>query len=462
MAKHIHQEEYLVLAGVTHKSALVTWGAMHLKAKENGGRYEVMDDDAVEKFNPPRRGQIGLRSSRYAVRSARVGITRAGAGHTEWVDADPARNHAWITGLEPNTAYDYVLEVDGEPWAAETLDWDPLQKWHRGKRYVNRFLTMPDPKADAPAEVTFAVLGDYGVGIDKSPEQSAVAKQLTEAVEKGGTDGRPVVRFVVTTGDNVYAHRFLVFGSAQGDEDDDWFYPFYQPYRYILNRVQFFPCVGNHDVQGVPWEGGEDDREQLNDNFYLEPRLAGEPKAGRASADPRDSFAGGLFYKLDVCPYLELVCLDSTDRSGVSYVSHAAHAGFMKETFSAASTPGRWKIPFFHHPVFCKGPMHGDAEALRHLTGLFQRATVKLVLAGHEHNYQHVEHERIHYLVTGGAAKLRKDPPTQGFKKSRQEATLVDSAVAHHFLLVTVKPDTIQVRVIGVDGTDVAQPVVIA
>ena len=64
--------------------------------------------------------------------------------------------------------------------------------------------------------------------------------------------------------------------------------------------------------------------------------------------------------------------------------------------------------------------------------------------------------------MTGGAAKLRNDPPTQGFKESSPAATLVDSAVAHHFLLVTVKPDTIQVRAIGVDGTDVAQPVVIA
>ena len=87
-----------------------------------------------------------------------------------------------------------------------------------------------------------------------------------------------------------------------------------------------FPPSETTTRRRVPWEGDKDDRQQVNDNFYLEPRLAGEPKAGRASADPRDSFAGGLFYKLDVCAYLELVCLDSTDRGGVSYVSHAAHA----------------------------------------------------------------------------------------------------------------------------------------
>jgi hypothetical protein len=133
----------------------------------------------------------------------------------------------------------------------------------------------------------------------------------------------------------------------------------------------------------------------------------------------------------------------------------------MKETFPASTTPGRWTIPFSHHPVLCKGPMHGDARALGYLAGLFQAAGVKVVLAGHEHNDQHVEHERIHYLVTGGAAKLRDKPPTQGFQKSRPEAALVDSAVAYHYLLVTVRPDTVQVRAIGVDGREVAKPVVI-
>ena len=32
-----------------------------------------------------------------------------------------------------------------------------------------------------------------------------------------------------------------------GDEDDDWFFTFYQPYRYLLNRIPVYPCIGNHD-----------------------------------------------------------------------------------------------------------------------------------------------------------------------------------------------------------------------
>ena len=52
-----------------------------------------------------------------------------------------------------------------------------------------------------------------------------------------------LVRLIVTTGDNICAGR-RILGlpvGAQGDEDDDWFFTFFQPYRYMLNRVPGVP-----------------------------------------------------------------------------------------------------------------------------------------------------------------------------------------------------------------------------
>src|SRR5262245_14321135 len=56
------------------------------------------------------------------------------------------------------------------------------------------------------------------------------------------------VRMIVTTGDNIYAgHRLLGLPiGGSGDEDDDWFFTFSQPYRYMLNRIPV-SCIGNHD-----------------------------------------------------------------------------------------------------------------------------------------------------------------------------------------------------------------------
>ena len=97
------------------------------------------------------------------------------------------------------------------------------------------------------ASLTFAVLGDFGTGVRKPsrPEkrQREVAGVLDRAIDERG------VRLIITTGDNIYAGKtFLGLPvGATGDEDDDWFFTFYQPYRYIINRIPVYPSVGNHD-----------------------------------------------------------------------------------------------------------------------------------------------------------------------------------------------------------------------
>ena len=96
---------------------------------------------------------------------------------------------------------------------------------------------------------------------------------------------RDGARLILTTGDNIYAGRTLlgIPVGATGDEDDDWFFTFYQPYRYLLNRIPVHPSVGNHDGNETEVN---DDRDQLMDNFFLHERLVGEEAAGRASIGP--------------------------------------------------------------------------------------------------------------------------------------------------------------------------------
>ena len=51
-----YREEYLVLDGSTYKSALIAWGAFHLKAKDDGASFKVLEDDAT----PGRKDPTGL------------------------------------------------------------------------------------------------------------------------------------------------------------------------------------------------------------------------------------------------------------------------------------------------------------------------------------------------------------------------------------------------------------------
>ena len=95
--------------------------------------------------------------------------------------------------------------------------------------------------------------------------------------------------------------------------------------------------------------------------------------------------------------------------------------------------PGaRWRIPFSHHPPFCAGPEHTNTTGMvERLVPLFEAAGVRLVLSGHEHNFQHAVVNGIHYVVSGAAGKLRPEPP-RGFEPAGTRAW----AAASHFLLV--------------------------
>jgi hypothetical protein len=81
------------------------------------------------------------------------------------------------------------------------------------------------------------------------------------------------------------------------------------------------------------------------------------------------------------------------------------------------------------------------------LLPLFERAGVRVVLTGHEHNFQHSLHERIDYFVTGAGSKLDRGRPDRF-----GEAHTVSWSNHAHFLLVTVAGSTMTVRVIGEIG----------
>jgi hypothetical protein len=330
------------------------------------------------------------------------------------------RNHVWVGGLAPDTEYRYRVLVDGRPWGeGERHDWsvEAATLVRAGGRYDNRFRTFPDPGTALP--VTFAVLGDFGVGIVDGRldggRQLLIARALERALDAHS------VRLVITTGDNIYLGHQDTAGT--GNEDDEWYSSFYQPYRYVLNRVPFFPTVGNHDAGDSE---NSDDRDQLADNLFLEHRFQPDVEKGSASLGP------GLFYRFRVGANLEFICIDTSIATGMDvehYFDDPAHNRWIKDAL--AQHGARWRIPFSHHPPFCAGPEHENtAGMVERLVPLFEEAGVRLVLSGHEHNFQHAVVDGINYVVSGAAGKLRPEPPRH-FEQAGTRAW----AAAGHFLL---------------------------
>ncbi len=425
-------EPFVHLVDVTDSAALVAWGGFFLE--ERAGGWGVVDDDDL----PDGRragGTIGVRSAPYGEAVVEV-LDEAGAVVASARTRE--RNHVWVEGLEPDTAYRYRVLVDGEPWAeGELWDWDTERATlvSAGGRYDNRFRTFPAPDERVP--VGFAVLGDFGTGIYEQGEAGERQLQLGAALERAATVHD--VRLVLTTGDNIYlGDEDTVAGT--GDEDDDWYPSFYQPYRYLLNRIPFFPTVGNHDTGETE---NSDDRDQLDDNFFLEHRFRPWVEAGRASLDP------GLFYRFGLGGLVEFVCIDTSVAGELDlehYFDNPEHLEWVRETLCRdGGESSRWRIPFSHHPPYCAGPKHPCTHGMvERLVPLFRDAGVRLVLSGHEHNFQYSIVDGIHYVVSGAAGKLRPEAPTD-FEAAGTRAW----ANAGHFLVVEADEERIRVHPVG-------------
>jgi acid phosphatase len=115
----------------------------------------------------------------------------------------------------------------------------------------------------------------------------------------------------------------------------------------------------------------------------------------------------------------------------------------------AAST-ARWKIAAFHHPPYTCGGHEGSVDAQRAWRPLFERFRVRLVLSGHDHNYQRFAPRRgVTYVVDGGGGAgiyaLRACP--------RAYPKRVAARAIHGFLYLEASPGRLSVRAVALDGT---------
>lgn len=207
----------------------------------------------------------------------------------------------------------------------------------------------------AKDSVRFAVLGDTGTG---GSAQYEVAAQLARA--------RSVFpfEFVIMVGDNMYGP----------ERPRDFASKFEVPYKPLLDDgVPFYAALGNHD--------------DPNQRFYEPFNMGGERYYSFRKASQGTD--GVRFF-----------ALDST------YMNEQQLEWLGKQLEASGS---RWKIAFFHHPLYSSGGRHGSEEELRAvLEPLFVKHGVNVVFAGHEHLYERLKPQKgIAYFTAGASAKLR-------------------------------------------------------
>ena len=213
-----------------------------------------------------------------------------------------------------------------------------------------------------PGSVRFAVIGDSGRG-DRA--QYDTAAQMVTWRERFPFD------FVVMLGDNVYDHHTAA----------DYAQRFEKPYKPLLDAgVTFHAAIGNHDDPGqVFYEpfnmGGE--------RYYSFRRLETSLRGGLTGGGVR-------FFVLDS---------RSFDSGQLAWLHQQLR-----------DSGSRWKIVYFHHPLYTSGRYRAAARLLREeVEPILVSGDVDVVLAGHEHFYERVVPQRgIVHFVAGASGALRR------------------------------------------------------
>lgn len=237
--------------------------------------------------------------------------------------------------------------------------------------------------------VKFLVLGDTGTG-DRA--QYEVANQVWQSRQAFPYE------FAIMLGDNIY-------GS---ERPQDFSLKFERPYKALLDaNIPFYAALGNHD--------------DPNQRYYKPFGMGGQRFYTYQKKDVR-------FFVLDS-----------------NYMDKDQQAWLEKELKDANA---KWKIAYFHHPLYSSGATHGSEVDLRAIVEpLFVKYGVNVVFAGHEHFYERLKPQNgIQYFTAGGSAKLREG----NIRKSGMTARGFDTEQS--YMVVEIDGDVLRFQTISRRG----------
>ncbi len=115
--------------------------------------------------------------------------------------------------------------------------------------------------------------------------------------------------------------------------------------------------------------------------------------------------------------------------------------------------PGAWNVPVLHHPPYTCGAYRSDTRRVRPWLRAFRKYGARLVLAGHDHNYQRFETPSGDtYVVAGGGAadlyRLRECLPSFPPQRAAEDRE-------HTFLYLNANSERLRGVALSVSGRQV-------
>lgn len=327
--------------------------------------------------------------------------------------------------------------------------------------------TLP-PKTPLPPEAATAGMTKFSFitygdtrgrhdGTELQAEHTLVIESMIATIKRAATGPDPI-RFVVQSGDAV------VDGSIAKQLSVS--------YVPLINRltqdggVPYFLAVGNHDVGSATVLTDERRVQGLRNYFAANAKLIpaeGSPRRLKGYPTYAFGYANTFFVAFD-----SNIPDDSVQFAWVK----AQLEGLDRKRYVNIAV-------FFHHPPFSSGP-HGGSRVERQAASirsrwipLFRQHHVKLLLAGHEHLFEHwVERytddtgpHRMDEIVSGGGGAplyaYTGEPDLSEYTRTAAARNVTMTHLARptvdpggnpfHYVVVHVDGERISVDVVGVD-----------
>lgn len=313
-------------------------------------------------------------------------------------EASLAAQAVHLSGLLPGRRYSYRVRTGPDSDQAVSP--------------VSSFRTLP-----AKGDLEFAVLGDSGSG---SAAQFQVARQITKA--------RP--ELVVHLGDVVYPS----FAAGRADTRC------LSVYRDLFRTTPFFATWGNHDLYAGP--------EPFLDVFWQPTNST--PAADHLAEGTRPEFyysfdAGDAHFSVLFWPYSSQYFM----RDGCPQLR------WLETDLAASEKP--WKFIMVHHPVNTSGAHRFDdynhnqifdrVEVADRLMPVAAKYGVRMILSGHDHNFERFHPVRgTHTVVSGGGGII-----LYGLSQRDTNSAIFDPR--WHFTSFQLKGDMLRMAAVDAQGS---------
>lgn len=318
---------------------------------------------------------IAWRSKQKSLGRVTYGLTKE-LNNSAVEDSSDNKHAVHLNNLKPDTKYYYRV-------------WNDTQQFNE----LDSFYTMPSENKE---EISFLLWGDSGTG-------NEAQMKIADLLNKEKAD------FAVHVGD---------VSQSDGSEYDEIFF---KPYKNIVNKMNIYTCIGNHDVY-------YDEAKTYLGDFYL-------PSNNSEKTERYYSFRWGKSY---------FIVIDSN----IDYQPGSAQYQFIENALLSEKCQSvDWVFVSFHHPPYCElwDAYDGETSVREYLLPLFESHKVDMVLNGHTHGYEKGRLNDVYYIISGGGGGGLDN-------YGRDWPHITKSLAKHHYCKVKIAGARLDFTAIDIDG----------